>query len=448
MKKPGLSISQKFKALVLTVFVFLSVSINIYAADAAKGEKIFNGNCASCHFPHKDMTGPALQGARQRWIDNSSEETFYKWVQGSGAVIASGDAYAKKLKAKWGADMPAQALTKEQIDDVFEYVETYVPPVVGPDETAAGGAAAEESSPWIWIILACLLITIIVVAVGANRSLQRIANKQDGIADKEYDSYGHWFRQWSWDNRGWFGVLCGIVVIILLVGGMMDLLQIGVVENYKPDQPIPFSHEVHAGKLNIDCKYCHNSATKSRHAGIPSVNVCMNCHKTVDEGTNTGKVEIAKIYEAAGWDAVTKTYTGETKPIEWIKVHTLPDHVYFNHSQHVVVGKLDCKNCHGNMKKEGVARVMTSQDLNNVGVTDKDYEPNTVKFTRPTLTMGWCIECHLNSSIDIVGAPEGSYYNMIHQRLLKDKGAYRRYLEDDVISVADLGGIECAKCHY
>ena len=174
----------------------------------------------------------------------------------------------------------------------------------------------------------------------------------------------------------------------------------------------------------------------------------MNCHKTVTEGSTTGTTEIAKIHEAAGYDATTMSYTGKTKPIQWVKVHNLPDHVYFNHSQHVVVAGLDCKNCHGNMKKETVARVMTSNDLNNVGVTDEDYEENAVKFTKPTLTMGWCIQCHMNTGVDIANAPEGSYYNMIHQRLLKDQGAYRRYLEDDMISVADLGGIECAKCHY
>jgi len=212
---------------------------------------------------------------------------------------------------------------------------------------------------------------------------------------------------------------------------------------------------LHAGKLGIDCKYCHNSVTKSKHAGIPSVNVCMNCHRAVDEGTTTGKTEIAKIYAAAGYDPATKTYTGVEKPIKWVKVHNLPDHVYFNHSQHVAVGGLDCKNCHGNMRKETVARVMTSADLNAVGTTADDkakgIEENDVKFTRPTLTMGWCIECHRGSNIDIAGAAQenpDSYYGVIHERLLLDKRTYQKYLEDDVVSVAELGGLECAKCHY
>jgi hypothetical protein len=243
--------------------------------------------------------------------------------------------------------------------------------------------------------------------------------------------------------------------VILLVAGMFDLMKIGVFEDYKPEQPIEYSHKLHAGDLGIDCKYCHNAVTKSKHATIPTVNVCMNCHKEVAEGTETGTEEIAKIYEAAGWDPELRVYTGDTKPIKWVKVHNLPDHVYFNHSQHVEVGKVDCQQCHGNMKKETVARVMTTADLNAVGVNDPDMEENGVKFTRPTLTMGWCIECHQKSNIDVAGqhidgASEDAdtYYGVIHQRLLKDKDNYQRILEDDAISVAELGGWECAKCHY
>jgi hypothetical protein len=174
----------------------------------------------------------------------------------------------------------------------------------------------------------------------------------------------------------------------------------------------------------------------------------MNCHKTVSEGTTTGTEEIAKIYDAAGYDPVKKEYTGVTKPIKWVKVHNLPDHVYFNHSQHVVAGGVDCKQCHGNMKKQTVGKVMTTEELNNVGVTDEDYDENAIKFTKPTLTMGWCIECHRQSSVDIANAPEGSYYEMIHKRLLLDKKTYQKYLEDDMVTVGELGGLECAKCHY
>ena len=450
MKISKMFISRRFKSLVLTVFAFISFSYNIHAqGDAAKGEKLFNQNCASCHFPDKDMTGPALKGARERWIENSSEEKLYDWVRNSTAVIESGDAYANQLFSEWGSVMTAQNVTNEQVDDILAYVEEYQPPVAEvAADPGAGTGEEQESSTLIWWILSALLLVVIGSAASAKSGLQKLANEQDGVNTPGDENWMTAFRRWAWTYRGWVGVTSLIIVVVLLAAGMLDLMKIGVFEDYKPEQPIAYSHELHAGKLGIDCKYCHNSVEKSKHAGIPTVNVCMNCHKTVHEGSTTGTEEIAKIHEAAGYDAATNSYTGETKPIKWVKVHNLPDHVYFNHSQHVNVGGLDCKNCHGNMKKETVARVMTTEDLNNVGVTDEDYDENKVKFTKPTLTMGWCIECHRESNIDIANAPEGSYYNMIHTRLQKDQRTYRSYLEDDVVSVAELGGLECAKCHY
>lgn len=453
MKIKTLFISNKIKHLALVAFAFFSFTYNLHAqeGDPVAGEALFKGNCASCHFPHKDMTGPALQGARQRWIDNSSEEQFYAWIKNSGNVIASGDAYANKLFKKWNnTAMTPQAVTDEGIDNIFAYVESYVD-VTAP--TAVGGDVVivdnSESSSLYWWLLAGLLIVVIAVVGGVKGNLAALSRDQDGEAQPDQLSMGESARGWAWRNRGWFGVTVFVSVILLLALGMVKWLDLGVYENYKPEQPIAYSHQIHAGDLGIDCKYCHNAVTKSKHATIPSVNVCMNCHKTVNEGrTPEGTLEIAKIYEAAGYDVDTKSYTGETKPIKWVKVHNLPDHVYFNHSQHVVAGGVDCKQCHGNMKKETVARVMSTEDLNNVGVTDTDWEQNDVKFTKPTLTMGWCIECHRQSSVDIANAPDGSYYNMIHERLLKDKKTYQKYLEDDVVTVGELGGLECAKCHY
>lgn len=457
------AISQRFKSLALTAIALFSFSYNIHAQeegaapDAAIGEGLFKANCASCHYPDKKSTGPALQGARQRWIDNSSEENFYAWVKNSTAVIKSGDAYANKLFNENGKQvMTAQAVTNEQIDHIFEYVETYVPQVTANNNAVVtGGGTEEESSTMIWWVMASLLLLVIGAAVMTKSNLSKAARIADGEEVNENETFGQGVRRWAWNNRGWVGFFSLVIVVILLVAGMLDLMKIGVFEDYKPEQPIEYSHKLHAGDLGIDCKYCHNAVTKSKHATIPTVNVCMNCHKEVAEGTETGTEEIAKIYEAAGWDPDLRVYTGETKPIKWVKVHNLPDHVYFNHSQHVEVGKVDCQQCHGNMKKETVARVMTTADLNAVGVNDPDMEENGVKFTRPTLTMGWCIECHQKSNIDVAGqhidgASEDAdtYYGVIHQRLLKDKDNYQRILEDDAISVAELGGWECAKCHY
>lgn len=458
-------ISQRFKLLALTAVSLLTFTINIHAqeGDAAAGEQLFNANCASCHLPHADATGPALKGARQRWIDESSEENFYEWVKNSQSVVKSGDSYANKLFNKWNNSvMTPQAVTNAQIDDIFAYVEAYEPPAPAVAEGGAQGGGEEESSNMIWWIIAILLLVVIGAAGTVRGQLNRVAKVEAGEDINEKETVLQGARRWAWVNRGWFGVLTLLVVVALLVAGLMDLMKIGVFEDYKPDQPIEYSHKLHAGDLGIDCKYCHNSATKSKHASIPQTNICMNCHKQVAEGTETGTTEIQKIYDAAGWDPVTKTYSGQTKPVEWVKVHNLPDHVYFSHQQHVEVGGIDCQQCHGDMKKETVARVMSTDDLNSVGVDDPDIDENPIKFTRPTLTMGWCIECHQLSSVDLAGShnkdardadgnyteSKDSYYGVIHMRLLKDKDTYQKYLEDDIVSVAELGGWECAKCHY
>ena len=451
-------ISKRFKSLALLIVALLTLSYNTHAqdGDAVAGEVLFKANCASCHYPHKDMTGPALQGARDRWIENSSEENFYKWVINNASLRKAGDAYANKVYSDWkGANMPAQPVNEAQIDDIFAYVEAYTPPVAGPSEDGEVASGEAESSDMIWWVLAVLLL-IVIGAVGMARGNLAKAVKLDaGEEVNENETFGEGVRAWAWANRAWVGVFSFIIMISLLVLGVLDMLKIGVVEGYKPEQPIAYSHELHAGDLGIDCKYCHNAVTKSKHATIPTTNVCMNCHKEVSEGSQTGTEEIAKIYEAAGYDPDTRTYSGVTKPVKWVKVHNLPDHVYFNHSQHVEVGGVDCAQCHGDMKKETVARVMTTADLNSVGVDDPDQDENPVKFTRPTLTMGWCIECHRESNIDVAGShidgateENDTYYGVIHQRLLKDKKTYQRILEDDVISVAELGGMECGKCHY
>jgi hypothetical protein len=216
-------------------------------------------------------------------------------------------------------------------------------------------------------------------------------------------------------------------------------------EAYQPSQPIAFPHAIHTGTNGIDCKYCHNSVTKSKSAGLPTVNVCMNCHKQVNGRTPAQQEQIAKIYEAAGWSPEgAGKYTGKTKPIVWNKVHVLPDHVYFNHSQHVVVGGIDCKQCHGDMAKlKETAKVQPVSELNKV--------EGNIKLTKATLTMGWCIECHDKKEISKgpLSDKKDGYYNEIHRRLLNnDKSLYKKYLKDNKVTVSELGGWECAKCHY
>lgn len=452
MNKLHAHFHHKGTSLFLIIFL-LSLAVKGYGqeGDPVVGEKLFKANCGACHYPWKNMTGPKLQGSRQRWIENSTEANFYAWVKNSQAVIKAGDSYANRLFKEWGKTiMPAQAVTNEQIDHIFAYVEIAKPPVSSTGNAVAANESqvAEETSPLIWWVVIVLLLVIIGSLLMTKGNLSRLERAQEGETKEVDETYFQAFKRWAWENRKGVGVFGLLTALVLLTIGMMGLSQIGVFEDYKPEQPIAYSHKLHAGQLQIDCKYCHTAVTKSKHASIPSVNVCMNCHKEVNEGTESGTQEIAKIYAAAGWDPDIRSYSGKTQPIEWVKVHNLPDHVYFNHSQHVKVGGIDCAQCHGNMKKETVGRVMTTADLNAV-------EENKIKFSKPTLTMGWCIECHEKSAVDVAGSHieataerQDTYYGVIHQRLLNDRATYQKYLEDDAISVAELGGWECAKCHY
>jgi mono/diheme cytochrome c family protein len=432
---------------IIAAFLF-TVGNSAFGQDAAQGEKVFKANCAACHKVDKKLVGPALQGMSARWEENSSIENMYKWIKNSQEFAKTGDAYAKQLLSDYnGSVMPAQAVSDEDITNLIEYVETYAPPVA---TTGGGGSgttpevvavAPEETATWLWWVIAGLLLVVIVAVAGVSRDLNNAKLDQEGKPMMASETFFQSTRRWLWKNFNIVFFFSFVLLIGLLTLGFNDLQQIGVYENYKPEQPIKYSHKTHAGKLGIECKYCHNSVEKSKSAGIPTVNVCMNCHKAIGEGPEYGTTEIQKIYDAAGFDRDNLEYTGETDPIRWVKVHNLPDHVYFNHSQHVKVGGLDCKQCHGDMTKETVGRVMPIEELNAL-------EENKIKFTRPTLTMGWCIECHGEKEIDIKSAEKGTYYNEIHKRLLTDKETYQKYKEDGKVTVAELGGWECAKCHY
>ncbi len=431
------------KPLFLTAFFLIFIGGNLFAQD---GKSLFNANCAACHKVDKDFVGPALAGSRARWEENSSIDNLYKWVQNSGALIEEGDAYANKLIKKWKAPMPPQALTNEEIDAIMDFVDTPVEAPIAKDggDNANADVLIEEpkgTSTWLWWLIGALLLIVLFAVKNVKGELSNIALEQE--RDEYYGRKGFLgsIRAYLWKHFNYAFFFGFVLLISLLVMGVKGLNQINVMEDYHPEQPIAYSHQLHAGDLGIECVYCHNSVEKSKTAGIPTTNVCMNCHKAVSEGSTTGTEEIAKIYEAAGFNPDKMQYTGETKPIQWVKVHNLPDHVYFNHSQHVVVGGLDCKQCHGDMTKETTARVMTVADLNAV-------EDNEIKFTRPVLTMGWCIECHSLSEVDIQSNDASGYYKEIHKRLKNDKKTYQKYLEDDKISVAELGGWECAKCHY
>lgn len=411
------------------------------------GEALFKAKCATCHQPHVDGTGPKLFEVRKKWADGGAKEgSIYQWVSNWNAAAAA-DPYAAgvaKVKPTAMQTFPDLEGKKAEIDAIFDYVDAQPDPAAATEGGAEGGAAGtateeveEGGMGWIWIILGVMFIVIIMAVGGVRRQLHYA-----GKDAKDERSYSEEFKSWAWLNRKYVGLAGLVVVIGVVVWAFLSLYTIGVVEDYQPSQPIQFPHEIHAGTNGIDCKYCHNTVTDSKTAGIPTVNVCMNCHKQVKGRTPDQQAKIAEIYKHAGWTG--DEYTGKTSPIVWNKVHVLPDHVYFNHSQHVSVGGIDCKQCHGDMtKQKETARVVPVAELNKI--------EGNIPLTKATLTMGWCIECHQEKQISdgALDTKNSGYYNEIHRRLLNnDKSLYGKYLEDGKVTVKELGGWECAKCHY
>jgi cytochrome c553 len=198
-------------------------------------------------------------------------------------------------------------------------------------------------------------------------------------------------------------ILTGIFITNTLV---VNALAIGRSKDYSPMQPVKFSHAVHAGQNGTDCIYCHSSAPYSKTAGIPPENVCMNCHLMVRNGTRSGVFEISKIISS---------YENQ-KPVEWIKVHNLPDHVFFSHAQHISAGGVGCAECHGDVKKTEVIRQVSD------------------------LSMGWCLNCHRTRKMDVRNKQFYTQYRELADKL--KTGAI------DSVTVAMTGGRECMKCHY
>ena len=391
--------------------------------DPANGKSLFNSLCAACHKPYSKSIGPALNGVTER----QSIEWIKSWVHNSSAVIASGDAAALAIFEEFNKmPMPAfPQLSDAEIGDILAYVETPKPePQVAAGPVAQTGGASEGGIPSNIIlgILAFVLLMLLVILFLVNRTLTKFA-VASGVELPEKQK-----RTPLWKSFVQNQFLVLVTAIILLLGSAYFIygffMQVGVDQGYQPIQPIHYSHLIHAGDNKVDCKYCHSSARTSKQAGIPSLNVCMNCHKSIGEvaeATATEEYskefydkEITKLYDAVGWDPATLTYTGETKPVKWVRIHNLPDFAYFNHSQHVTVAGVACQTCHGPIQ-----------------------EMEIVSQNAP-LTMGWCINCHRETNVNIAG---NEYYEKIHEELSKKYG-----VED--LTAAQLGGLECAKCHY
>jgi mono/diheme cytochrome c family protein len=396
----------------------------------AQGEKLFKANCKACHnVGDKKVVGPGLRGINEK----REKEWLVKWITNSGELIASGDGDAQAIFDEYaGSIMPPQAVTEDEITAILAYIQnpgTKVAPTAG--DGANANVVVEKDNTTLKYVLGVVIALLFVLLFSLNRSrlfMKMAAAKDEGV---EYDGpttlLGS-FSQLLSNNKEFVA----IIVIILFFGGLVALMDgaftIGVHQGYKPEQPIKFSHKVHAGDNKIDCNYCHSSARHSKTSGIPSLNVCMNCHKYVDGGENNFMYngeeypmaeEIKKIYKHLDYDPATQKYGDNPTPVKWIKVHNLPDHVYYSHEQHVTAGKQKCQTCHGPVEEMDVVEQHSS------------------------LTMKWCIECHQNTK---VSTKDNGYYDDMHARMTDE---YKeKVLGDGSLTVDEIGGWECAKCHY
>jgi mono/diheme cytochrome c family protein len=389
-----------------------------FSASAQDGEKLFKQNCSSCHrIDDKTVVGPGLQGIEDR---APSREWIIKWVQNPDGMIASGDAYANQIKEFSPTAMTAFGYLEDaQIIAILDYIanppvqEEAVAEVTMVDSGSEKGKLDENVLRNILIGIAALLFVLIMILSSVRKSLTRLVDAKTGETTIERGTWGS-VTHWMNTHRGWTGVIllaCTLAFLRWGTGYLMD--NVGVYQGYKPEQPIAFSHKIHAGQNGINCVYCHTSAEKGKTAGVPSLNVCMNCHSYVNEGPS-GTEEIAKIYAALDYDYDTKTYGDNPTPVKWVRVHNLPDLAYFNHSQHVVVGKIECQECHGEVEEMGVA---------------EQHSP---------LTMGWCVNCHRETSVQVAN---NEYYEDLHERTPD-------WHDGNPVTVERIGGLECAKCHY
>lgn len=392
--------------------------------DAVAGKALFNANCAACHAMDKKMTGPALRGVTGR----HAKDWFYGWIANSSAMIKAGDPDAVKLfNENNKAVMTAfPQLSKQDVDNILAYTDEPKPAVVipGGGATPPGTVAAESgiSNNVILGALSLVMLMLVLMLFFVNNILTKVA-KANGIEAAEKEAR---MPIWKAFAKNQFLVLVSSIFLLLASGYFFYswVMQIGIDQDYAPIQPIHYSHRIHAGSNGINCKYCHSSARVSKNAGIPSLNVCMNCHKSIAEVADTTATaeyskafydgEIQKLYTAVGWDATNQKYTGKTSPVKWVRIHNLPDFAYFNHSQHVTVAGIECQKCHGPVQTYEI---------------QKQFAP---------LTMGWCIKCHRETDVKMEG---NAYYDKIHAELSKKYGV-------DKLTAAQMGGLECGKCHY
>lgn len=458
----------------LSLFTLLLSAHLIAQPSADAGKTLFRNYCATCHA--KDMktagTGPALGGTEERWSDYPRED-LYAWIRNSQALIATGHPRANELWDQYKPTVmtPWPNLTDEDIESILVYInqEYTKVPQAAVTSTEGGASSSDQSGQynWLYFVLFGLLAVLALILTRIIGSLDNVVKAEAGEEIIEKSLVQRVFTK---------RVISFLIFGAVVLGGYTTVskaINLGRQQGYAPEQPINFSHAIHAGENQIDCQYCHDGARRSKHAVIPATNTCMNCHSAIKNGSNFGTAELTKIYVSSGYDPSTNQYiedyeklseseleaiykkwisdsylnetgltaldtkgsrlvddqwkgivsslTNEQKkqlqgPIEWERIHNLPDHVYFNHSQHVTVGGVECQTCHGKVEEMAVVQ---------------QHAP---------LSMGWCINCHRQTQVNFVDNEYYKSYELYHEQLAEG--------DKEKITVEDIGGLECQKCHY
>ena len=417
--KPTIS---KLPLFLLSLFVF-----SFSFVSAQDGKALFTSLCASCHHPLKDGTGPALGGLEERhkWADHNE---LLAWVNNPGGYMAKdASGYTTNLKTRFGTMMTGfPALTIKDIDAIVSYINVAsLPPP--PEEVDNAKKETGSNNAIIFGVISIILAIIALILMQVNSNLKKMSDDAEGIQRPDPVPF----------FRNKIYIAMGTVILFIIGGYFATKAAIGLQreKDYEPVQPIYYSHKVHAGINQINCLYCHGNAYEGKSATVPSVNVCMNCHKTItsyDKGPKlydrngkeiNGTAEIAKVHKAAGFDPAKPNDwdPSKAKPIEWVRIHSLPDHVYFNHSQHTRAGKVQCQTCHGNIPEMDEVKQFSE------------------------LSMGWCVNCHRETKVDFnYNGTSGNKFYSIYEKFHNDIKSGKM----DSVTVKDIGGLECQKCHY
>ena len=460
------------KSLLAATLLVMSLNLSFAQVSADAGKTLFTSYCASCHAKNMKtaLTGPALGGAQERW---GNDADLYAWIRNSQAMIQKGNPKALEL---WNQYKPTvmnsfEQLTDDEIGSLLAYINgvydgSLNAPKGGP-VVAQGTVVEKKSNNWLYWVLAAFLAGLSYLLFRIIGNLKQLSAAKQGMTFE---------KPTLWQTLRAKGVVGILLFALVILGGYTTVnraINLGRQQGYEPDQPIAFSHVTHAGENKIDCQYCHDGARRSKHSVIPATNTCMNCHRAIKVGSKYGTAEITKIYASIGYDPLTNTYienydqlsedtlkaiytawmadsyitekgvtaldaegerlvasqwknlvkalTNDEKkkiqgPIEWARIHGLPDHVYFNHAQHVSIGKVECQTCHGAVEKMEVV---------------KQYSP---------LSMGWCVNCHRETEVKFTENPYYDSYERFHKELQEGKRSK--------VTVNDIGGLECQKCHY